>query len=70
MEKLYVHDLKKDWKKKQKFNIDNFNSLDREGLDFNQLRRELLLKKFDTGEKLYIVYPGKESVSTNNKNDF
>ena len=70
MEKRYVRDLKKDWNEKQKFNIDNFNSLDREGLDFNQLRRELLLKKFDTGEKLYIVYPGKESVSTNNKNDF
>lgn len=76
MEKLYVHDLKKDWKEKQKFNIDAFNNLDRDGLNFERkIQRKLLLKEFDSGEKLYITYPGKESNTNANRkrvnpNDF
>ncbi len=65
--KISVYDLKKEWNEKQKFNIKAFNNLERKNLSFeSKIQRKLLLKKFDSGETLYIIYPGKES-STNAK---
>lgn len=49
---------------KRKFNIAAFSDLDRTGLQFGLRERCLLLKTTEQGEKIYIQYPGKETLST------
>ncbi len=55
-------ELKADSDEKKRFNIDSFAALDRTNLAYGKIERRLLMKEFPTGEKIYIQYPGKESV--------
>ena len=43
-------------------NIMSFAVLDRDGLTYRSIERRLLLHKTYQGEKIYVQYPGKESV--------
>lgn len=48
---------------KKEFNINSFANLEREGLKYYSRERRILLESFaNNGEKLYLQYPGKESV--------
>lgn len=49
-------------KEKRKFNIMAFLNLDRDELRYMDRERQLLLYTTQQGEKIYIQYPGKESV--------
>ena len=49
-------------KEKRKFNIAAFLDLDRNGLQYMSRERQLLLYTTQRKEKIYIQYPGKESV--------
>lgn len=60
----YTKNTKKESDEKRLFNIKAFSSLDRTGLSFNGIQRRLLMHTLETGEKLYIQYPGKESIAT------
>lgn len=60
------YELKKESNEKKYFNIDAFSALDRSGLTFGKIERRLLMKTFPSGEKLYIQYPGKETVREKN----
>ena len=48
-------------KRLRKYNVEAFNSLSREKLEYNKRERRLLLYTTLLGEKIYIQYPGKES---------
>lgn len=48
---------------KRVFNVNAFANLDRSGLSFRGIERRLLIDENERGEKLYIQYPGKETVS-------
>lgn len=50
-------------KERRNFNIESFSKLDRSGLEYGKIERRLFLHSTSKGEKLYIQYPGKESVS-------
>lgn len=58
----YTTALKKSSDEKKLFNINSFSNLDRVGLAYGTIERRLFIKEFETGEKLYIQYPGKETV--------
>ena len=62
----YSSELKKESDKKKLFNIKTFSKLDKSGLLFGNIERRILMKEFPTGEKLYIQYPGKETVRDKN----
>lgn len=47
--------------KKRQFNIDFIASLDREGLQYGNKERLMLIYESPSGQKVYIQYPGKES---------
>ncbi|NEU05178.1 hypothetical protein [Clostridium senegalense] len=53
--------LKEDGLKKRIFNINAFAGIDRNGLEFRNIERQLLLYTTQQGEKIYIQYPGKET---------
>ena len=46
-------------------NINYFSSLSRNSLKFNEVERRLLLYVTKDNEKIYIQYPGKETISSN-----
>lgn len=48
-------------KRLRKYNVEAFNSLSRENLEYNKRERRLLLYTTLLGENVYIQYPGKES---------
>lgn len=56
--------LKKEARHKREHNINTFSKISREGLAYNHKERLLLLYTTRVGEKIYIQYPGKESVSS------
>lgn len=66
MEIEYSPALKNESDEKKLFNIKSFSKLDKTGLSFGKVERRILMKEFPTGEKLYIQYPGKETVRENN----
>ena len=45
-------------------NISCFSSLSKENLEFGKVERRLLLYTTDSNEKIYIQYPGKETISS------
>lgn len=58
--------LKEESKEKKLFNIKQFSELDRSGLKYKEIERRLLMCEYSTGEKLYMQFPGKESVRDKN----
>lgn len=60
---VYSSNLKKESDNKKIKNIESFSSLDRTNLSFESHERRLLIKEYSTGEKLYIQYPGKETLA-------
>lgn len=50
---------------KREHNVQAFSSLQREGLAFGLKERRLLIHATSAGEKVFIQYPGKETVSSN-----
>lgn len=66
MEIEYSKTLKRESDGKKLFNVEAFSSLDRSGLRFGEIERRILMREFPSGEKLYIQYPGKESIRTKN----
>ena len=62
MEIEYSKELKAKSDEKKLFNIETFSHLDTSGLRYGTMERRILMKEFSTGEKLYIQYPGKETV--------
>ncbi len=58
-------ELKSQSLQKRLYNIEAFSNIDRNGLEYSKLERKLLLYESRIGEKVYIQYPGKESVSDN-----
>lgn len=62
MNVVYSTAMKKESDEKKLFNISAFSSLERTGLSFEVIERRLLIKEFSSGEKLYIQYPGKETL--------
>ncbi len=63
----YNKDVKKDAIEKRKFNIAQFSELDKKGLKFQDIERKLLLHTTKNGEKVFIQYPGKETISSNSE---
>lgn len=63
---LYASEYKKEALDKKLYNIDSFSKLDRSGLQFQKLERRILLQTFSSGEKLYIQFPGKETIRPKN----
>lgn len=63
---FYDKNLINEAKQKKLKNIQAFSSLDRTGLSYNNIQRRLFIKQFETGEKLYIQYPGIETLQTKN----
>lgn len=61
----YSKNLKHDSEEKKNYNIQSFSKLNRKGLTFGVIERRLFIRKYPTGEKLYIQYPGKESKKEN-----
>ena len=62
----YSSALKKESDEKKIFNVKAFSKLDKTGLSFGKVERRILMKEFPTGERLYIQYPGKETVRDDN----
>ena len=63
----YNKDVKKDAIEKREFNIAQFSELDKKGLKFQDIERKLLLHTTKNGEKVFIQYPGKETISSNSE---
>lgn len=59
---VYTAEIKRESDEKKLFNVEAFSSLDRTNLEFGVVERRLFLKEYSTGEKIYIQYPGKETV--------
>ncbi len=66
MEIKCSYELKKESNQRKLLNIETFSNLDKTGLQFGVIERRLLIRTFPTGEKLYLQYPGKESVRDKN----
>ena len=66
MEIEYSRGLKLDSDEKKLYNIESFSKLDATGLCYGKVERRILMKEFPSGEKLYIQYPGKETVRAKN----
>lgn len=60
----YDKDVKKDSQEKRVFNIEQFSNLEKKGLKFQNLERKLLLHTTKKGEKVFIQYPGKETIAS------
>lgn len=58
-----TRELRAEGIEKREYNIEAFSNIDRTGLEFSKKERKLLLYETQFGEKVYIQYPGKESVS-------
>lgn len=54
----------KEAKEKRKHNIDSFIEIDRAGLEYNRIERKILLYVTLQNEKIFIQFPGKESVNS------
>ena len=53
---------------RRRVNLSFIEQLSLEGLSYQQKERMILLYKTQSGEELYLQYPGKESVRSTNKN--
>ena len=62
MEIEYSKELKAESEEKKLFNIETFSHLDTNGLRYGAVERRILMREFPSGEKLYIQYPGKETI--------
>ena len=63
-------ELNNESKEKRLFNINAFSSLDRsKPLEFGKYERLLLMHTTQNNEKIYIKFPGKESVQEKQKRD-
>ncbi len=62
---VYQQSVARDSKVKKIENINAFSSLPRNGLEFGSIERMLLLHTTESGEKIYIQYPGKETKAAN-----
>ena len=62
----YTNDMRDESRDKKLFNIGCFSELDRDGLKYSETERRVLMREYPTGEKLYIQFPGKETVRANN----
>lgn len=61
----YDKDVKKNSQEKREFNIEQFSQLEKKGLEFQNVERKLLIHTTKNGEKIFIQYPGKETISSN-----
>ena len=59
----YTTDVKRESDDKRKHNINVFSRLDRSGLSFRNLERRLMIYTTLAGEKIWIQYPGKETLT-------
>lgn len=59
----YDTNVKKLADEKRKYNIKAFSEMDRSGLEFKKIERRLFLYDTVAGEKLWIQYPGKETLT-------
>ena len=55
-------EIKDESYKRKVFNVKAFSSLDKSGLAYGSVERRLLMREYPTGEKVYIQYPGKETI--------
>lgn len=55
----------RDANEKRRLNIETFSQLERTDLNFGRVERRLLLYTTDVGERIFIQYPGKETISNN-----
>lgn len=63
LQMVYRRDTNANSVEKRMRNVLSFAGLDRTNLIFSQKERRLLLHETNCGEKIYIQYPGKETVS-------
>ena len=59
----YDKNVKKSADEKRKYNINAFSKLDRNNLEFRKIERRLFLYNTTADEKIWIQYPGKETLS-------
>lgn len=59
----YNREIKKDADNKRAFNIKAFAELSREGLEFKNIERKLYLYDTSSAERIWIQYPGKETLT-------
>jgi len=62
----YSNDIRDESRDKKLYNIGRFAELDRSGLRYGETERRVLMREYPTGEKLYIQFPGKETVREKN----
>ena len=62
----YSNDIRDESRDKKLYNIGCFAELDRSGLRYGETERRVLMREYPTGEKLYIQFPGKETVREKN----
>ena len=62
----YSNDIRDESRDKKLFNINCFANLNRDGLSYRGIERRVLMREYSTGEKLYIQFPGKETVREKN----
>jgi hypothetical protein len=60
---VYDTNVKRQADEKRKFNIIAFSALDRSGLEFRKVERRLYIYNTSAGEKIWIQYPGKETLT-------
>ena len=59
----YSANVKRQADEKRKLNINAFSALSRENLEFRRLERRLYIYSTSAGEKIWIQYPGKETLT-------
>lgn len=59
----YNISVKKSSDEKRRYNIKAFSELNRNNLEFNKIERRLYIYKTSAGEKVWIQYPGKETLT-------
>lgn len=62
----YTNEMRAESFDKKLQNISSFSQLDRRGLRYGEVERRVLMREYPTGEKLYIQFPGKETVREKN----
>lgn len=62
----YSNEMRDESRDKKLYNIERFAGLDRDGLRYGETERRVLMHEYPTGEKLYIQFPGKETVRSVN----
>lgn len=60
---IYDATVKHQADEKRKYNINAFSELSKEGLEFRKLERRLYIFNTTVGERIWIQYPGKETLT-------